>query len=410
MDSGTKGISVSGKVEISGNAFGRISKGHLWIFKNEVKAISEGIRDGDIVDITFKGRFVARGYYNSASQIALRVLTFQPEPISLTFFKNKIAQAIELRKLSGLDIQGSYRLLYSEGDMLPGVIVDRFQTDKGTILVLSIMTLGMERLKGLLIEALASSIKPLAIVEKSDTALRNLEGLPPFRGIVYGTLEEKEFIIEQDGLKIAIDPLGGQKTGFYFDQRPNRLALAKAVKGKVMLDVFSYTGGFGLYALKSGALSVEFVEESSKAIELLKINLKLNKLEDRAIIYQGNAFTILRNLRAEGRIFDIVNLDPPAFAKTRGGLEGAYRGYKDINIQAVRLLKPGGILATSSCSQKVSEEMFQQVVLEAASDNRTYLQLIYRGSQGPDHPVLLAMPETRYLKFLMFRVIKRPPN
>jgi len=401
-------VDVGGKAEITGHAFGRVSRGHLWIFKNEVKAITENLRDGDVVDVTFKGRFVARGYYNSKSQISIRILTFKPEPISLEFFKNRIKEAVELRRLSGLiDPDGSYRLIYSEGDRLPGLIIDRYATDKGVILVTSVLTLGMERLKGLIIKALEETVRPVAIVEKSDTALRNLEGLLPFRGVIYGDLPKGDLVISQDGIKFVIDPMGGQKTGFYFDQRFNRQALGRVVRGKTFLDVFSYTGGFGLYALKHGALKVDFVEESDKAIELLNLNLEINGFKDRAFIYKGNAFQILRTLRAEGKTYDVVNLDPPAFAKTRGGLEGAYRGYKDINIQGMRLLRDKGILATSSCSQKVRDSDFEEIILEAAADNRRDLQLLYRGTQSPDHPVLLAMPETRYLKFLMFRVSYR---
>ena len=404
-------VDVGGKAEITGNAFGRISKGHLWIFKNEIKAVTEDLRDGDLVDVTFKGRFVARGYYNSNSQISIRILTFKPEPIDVSFFKRRLREALELRKISGLldpdSPHESFRLIYSEGDRLPGVIIDKYATDKGTLLVMAVLTLGMETLKGLLIRALEEILKPVAIVEKSDTALRNLEGLPPFRGVVHGELPKGELIIEQDGVRFLVDPLGGQKTGFYFDQRFNRLALAKNSRGKTFLDVFSYTGGFGLYALKHGALKVEFIEESDRAVEILRYNLELNGVKDRAFIHQGNAFQIIRELRREGRTYDVVNLDPPAFAKTRGGLEGAYRGYKDINIQGMRVLNDGGVLATSSCSQKMKEEWLEEIILEAASDNKRDLQLIYRGSQGPDHPVLLAMPETRYLKFFMFRVFKR---
>ncbi len=390
------------KVVISGHAYGRLRRGHLWVFSNEIKGITEDIRDGALVDVLFKGRKIATGYYNSQSQITVRLLTFREEMIDLNFFKRRIRDAYELRLRMGYSPEDSFRLIYSEGDGLPGLIVDKLNR----VFVISILTLGMERLKRLIVDALVELFEPEAIVEKSDSALRNLEGLEPFRGIIYGKLPE-EVIITQDQLKFKVDPVGGQKTGFYFDQRWNRRVVRAVAEKLLVLDVFAYTGAFGLYALKGGAVKVDVVEESSRALQLLEENYKLNGFYDRLTVYQGNAFQILRELRRAGKRYDLIVVDPPAFAKTRGGVEPALKGYKDINIQAMRLVKDGGYLATSSCSQKVSTNMFLETVLSAADDCNVHLQLLYSGGQAPDHPIPLAMPETRYLKFFLFKVRAR---
>ena len=390
---------VKPKVKIDKKCEARILQGHLWVFDNEIMDVEGAYTNGDVVHVTdHKGRTIGKGYINDRSKIVIRILTFRDEEIDRAFFRRRIEEAADYRRSLGYPPDGSFRVVFSEGDLLPGLIVDKY----GEILSLQILTLGMERWKEEIVDILKELLHPETIIERSDVEVRRKEGLEPTKGVLWGKGQEKT-IITLDGLKFEIDLVEGHKTGFYLDQQENRRLIKPYVAGKKILDAFSYTGAFALYAVKYGAKEVLALEDSGKVMEGLKQNIGRNHFEDRITVEKGNAFQWLRDRYKASERFDCIVLDPPSFVREKAARGGAVRGYKDINLMALKLLTDGGYLITSSCSQNIPPDQFLDIIHDAASDAGCLLQLLENRSQSRDHPILLSMPQTHYLKFVVAR-------
>lgn len=376
---------------------------HPWIFSGALQRIEEEPAPGGTVDVLSSGgEFLARASYSPASQIRARVWTFQDEPVDADLFRKRIRAAQAMRQRLQLASQSdAYRLIYAESDRIPGLIVDRY----GDVLVLQSLTTGSEFWKEILADLLLEETGAAAIYERSDADVRELEGLPPRTGILRGTQHSTRVIITEHDLKFHINLESGHKTGFYLDQRTNRLRVRQLARGKDVLDCFCYTGGFTLNALAGGAASVLSVDSSADALALAKENLALNDLPaGRANFIEGDVFQVLRKFRDENRSFDMIILDPPKFAPTALQAERAARGYKDINLLAFKLLRPGGTLVTFSCSGGISADLFQRIVAGAALDAGVDAQIIEQLSQAGDHPVSLHFPEGAYLKGLVCQI------
>jgi 23S rRNA (cytosine1962-C5)-methyltransferase len=373
---------------------------HPWIFSGAIHHADENIASGSTVDLLSSDKkFLARASYSPTSQIRARVWTFNEESIDKEFFRNKIRVAIDSRyKAYGTNYSNSLRLIYAESDGIPGLIVDRYDD----ILVLQSLTAGTEYWKETFADILLEETGLSIIYERSDADVRELEGLMPKVGALRGTLSTTQIIIQEFGLKFNVNFATGHKTGFYFDQRVNRLRVRELSKDKDVLDCFCYTGGFTVNALAGGAKSVLSVDSSADALGLCKENIALNELPlDRHTSLEGDVFNLLRKFRDENRSFDMIILDPPKFAPTAAHAEKATRAYKDINLLAFKLLRPGGILVTFSCSGGVDAGLFQKIVAGAALDAGVEAQIIRYLSQASDHPVLLHFPEGAYLKGLV---------
>lgn len=381
----------------------RLSSGHLWIFNNEIKAIDGPYSNGDIIAVADNGgKFLVKGYINDNSKIIIRLLSFKDEPIDASFFRKRIEDALKHRLSLGRRMDDSFRVVFSEGDLLPGLIVDKYENT----LSIQILTLGMEKWKGSVVDILKDIFKPKTIIERSDAETRKKEGLQPRKGFLWGE-ENGTIAITLDGLKFEIDLLEGHKTGFYLDQQENRRIIEPYVQGKRVLDCFAYTGAFALYAAKYGAKEVVALEDSGKVFETLNKNIRLNGFEDIIRAEKGDAFDRLREKYKKGERFDCVMLDPPSFVKGKEAMAGAWRGYKDINILGLKLLNENGYLITSSCSQNISPPLFLNILNDAATDAGCMLQLVENRLQSRDHPILLSMPETLYLKFAALRKIAK---
>ncbi|GAP64571.1 23S rRNA (cytosine1962-C5)-methyltransferase [Ardenticatena maritima] len=376
-----------------------VAQRHPWLFSGAIAhADAEA---GDIVDVLdHRGQWLARGYYNPASQIAVRLLTFDPaERVDADFWRRRLERAIARRRAPIIpDETNAYRLVNAESDGLPGLIVDRY----ADFLVLQSLTLGIERHKATIVEALADLLAPRGIYERSDEEVRRLEGLEPTAGLVWGEAPPALVRISEHGLSFWVDVVHGHKTGFYLDQRENRALIRRFAAGRRVLNCFAYTGGFTVAALAGGATATISVESSADALALARENIALNGFADADNTFiEGNVFEVLRTFRDRGEQFDLIVLDPPKFAYTRRQIESAARGYKDINRLALLLLAPGGILMTFSCSGLVSADLFQQILFSAALDAGRDAHIIARMTQGPDHPVALTFPESAYLKGLV---------
>ncbi|MGB9919797.1 MAG: class I SAM-dependent rRNA methyltransferase [Moorellales bacterium] len=372
------------------------------MYQTEIASIKGDWEPGDLVEVLDEqGRFLGRGYFNPTSTIAVRLLTRRKEAVDRGFFHRRLVRAWEYRRrlLSGLDTD-AVRVVFAEADFLPGLIVDKFADH----LVLQTLTLGMERWKSTLAELLDELFRPRGLYEKNDAGVRAREGLSPQQGWIKGG-PDPIVTIREHGLRFYVDLVRGQKTGYFLDQRENRAALRGLVEGARVLDAFCYTGGFALHAAACGAREVLALDLSEEAVALAEANARLNHLADRCRFYVANAFDELRNLERAGESFEVVILDPPAFTKSKSALEGAWRGYKEINLRAMRLLAPGGFLITSSCSYHLPEEQFLEVVRAAARDARRTLRLVEMRRQSRDHPVLLEYPESYYLKCLILQVL-----
>ncbi len=365
-----------------------------WIRENEILELPD-IEDGEMCDVVdFSNNYVGRGYVNRNSFITIRLLTHSPEKIDKEFLKKRIRKAFETRRKS---FQGAFRLIHSEADNLPGLTADYFDG----YLVVQVNTLGIERIKEDLFDALEEVTEARGIFEKSDTPARKREGLKDSIGWVRG--KGGEFIpFEMEDVAYFSD-LKGQKTGFFLDQRFNARAVRNFSTGSV-LDVFCYTGNFTLNAFKGGAEEVISVDSSSRAKTVYEKHLALNNVRSGYEFIVGNAFDELRRFEKSGRKFDTVILDPPAFAKSRKHLSSALRGYKEINLRAMKLLKDGGYLATASCSAALSRETFLKVIEGAARDAHKMLKCVYFGIQSYDHPTVIGIKESEYLKFFVFEV------
>ena len=377
----------------------RIRQGHLWIYRSDVVAVdAEG---GSVVSVVDEaGNFVGQALFSNLSQIALRFLTLSKEEIDQAWWHRRIKDCAKRRNVPS--DTNAYRLVYSEGDLLPSLIVDRY----ADVLVLQTLSQGTDAVKPLLIEILVEEFSPRAIIERNDAKVRQLEGLPMIAGNLYGSAPE-EFEILQHGLKFVVAPGGGQKTGSFLDQRENRLAARAAAqttnRGRA-LDCFTFNGAFALH-LASVCESVVGIDISADAVAGAKRNAELNQMSN-VEFREANVFDALRDMEAEGKRFDTIILDPPAFAKNRPSLKAAIRGYKEINLRALKLLSPGGVLVSCTCSYHVSEDLFLEIIAAAAIDARRRVQIIEKRMQASDHPVLVGMPETYYLKCVIARMVE----
>lgn len=377
----------------------RVSSGHLWVYAGEVARIDGRAPDGGIVDVrAHRGRWIGRGFLNRRSALTVRLLTHRPEPIDAAFFRRRLQDAWAYRRRM-LVATDACRVVAGEGDLLPGLIVDRY----ADVLVLQTLALGMDARRDLVVGLLTDLLQPASVYERNDPPVRALEGLPPRSGWLLG---EREPVVEiRDGpARFLVDVAAGQKTGFFLDQRDNRLAVAALVKDLEVLDVFCYTGAFSVLAALGGARSVRGIDSSAGALALARRNAELNGVGDRCTFVEANAFDELRALAASGARVDAVILDPPPFARTKEALERAAAGYKEINLRALKLLRPGGYLITCSCSSHMGEGLLQQVVGSAAVDARREVRLVESRGHARDHPVHPAMPETRYLTCLILEV------
>jgi 23S rRNA (cytosine1962-C5)-methyltransferase len=374
---------------------------HPWIFSGAIAEVHGAPHTGDTVDVrAADGRFVAWAAYSPASQIRARVWSFDETEIpGPDLFERRIAAALALRRAEiPLETTDALRLVHGESDGLPGLVADRY----ADTLVVQLVSAGCERWRETLIETLRGQSGCARVYERSDTEGRELEGLAAKTGLIAGTAADRPLKIVEHGIRYEVDAAAGQKTGFYLDQRDNRRRVGLLAEGRETLNCFCYTGGFALSALAGGARSVLSIDSSGPALELAKRNLALNGVEaGRAEWLEADVFGALRKLQREGRQFDFIVLDPPKFAPTPKDAERAARGYKDINLNALKLLRRGGLLATFSCSGGVSPELFQKIVAGAAADAGASLLLRERYRAAPDHPVRIEFPEGEYLKGLL---------
>lgn len=403
---------ISGKLLLKRGRQKSVVNRHPWIFSGAIERVAGQPEPGDIVDVVGgDGRFLARGYYNHHSQIRVRILTWDAnEEIDAAFWRGRLERAIVGRAALALEpATTAYRLVNGESDGLPGFVVDKY----GDYLVIQCLTLGIDRRKEQFLALLADLLHPAGIVERSDVDVRAKEGLTEFKGLAWGEMPPPDLVVQENGIQFGVNLLGGHKTGLYLDQRANRTAVCQPhfVADKEILNVFAYTGGFALYAAANGAGPIINVDSSIEALTQAEGNMALNGWPDGGSPQRpsdeyiaGDAFEVLRYYRDEGRQFDMVILDPPKFAHSRRDVERATRGYKDLNWLALRLLRPGGLLATFSCSGRVSADLFQKVVFGAAVDAGREAQIIQYLGQSSDHPILLTFPESAYLKGLLCRV------
>lgn len=380
---------------------------HPWVFSGAIDRLPSDVVDGEVVDVySPNSRWLARGYLNRASQIQVRLLTWDVnQPVDAAFWRRRLDEAIQRRRQLDMDAAtNAYRLVNGENDYLPGLIVDRY----ADYLVLQAGTLGIDKRKQELAELLLELTGCRGVLERSDTAARRLEGLGEAHGLLAGEAPPDQVEIEEAGLHFVVDLAGGQKTGFYLDQRANRRRVAAYCAGARVLNGFSYTGAFAVHALAAGAAHVTNIDSSADVLQLAETNLRRNGFDpdQQTENIAGDIFHILRDWRdAHDHRFDVVILDPPKFAQNKQAVERALRGYKDINMLALGLLKPGGILATFSCSGLVGDDLFQKVIFGAAEDARRDAQILEWLHQDRDHPVALTFPEGEYLKGLICRVL-----
>jgi len=366
---------------------------HPWIFKGDVADVSDRVEPGGVVTIIDAGRrFVGRGLFNPRPALCCRILTWADEAIDASFWQRRLASAVAARAGRG----GAVRLVWSEADALAGLVVDRY----GPVAVLQTVTLGMARRRDELAAALRAIVGEVAVFCADDLTAATLEGFEPAAGWL-DAAGPTSVVIEEGPTRLLVRIGGGHKTGLYLDQADNRLRVGPLGAGRAVLDVFAYTAGFACHALLAGATSAVCIESSKDALAGAIDNLALNGVAARAEVRDVNAFDELRRLDRAGERFGLIVLDPPPFARGRSALEGALRGYKEINLRAIRLLEPGGVLATFSCSHHVSDDAFEGMVRDAAADAGARLRLLAPLTQSADHPVLLTVPETRYLKGLL---------
>ena len=372
----------------------RIRHGHLWIYRSDVVDVEAD--GGSIVAVhDERGNFVGQALYSDASQIALRFLTQTNDAIDRQWWRQRITEAAQRRTIPA--DTNAYRLIYSEGDQLPSLIVDRYDQ----VLVLQTLSQGTDRVKQQLSEILIELFAPVAVIERNDARVRELEGLPLIAATIHGQAPD-ELEILQHGIRFLVAPSGGQKTGSFLDQRENRLAARSIAYGRA-LDCFTFNGAFALH-LGDVCEQITGIDISEDAIVSARRNAELNRMHN-VEFREGNVFDELRELESGGERFDTIVLDPPAFAKNRGSLKAAIRGYKEINLRALKLLNPGGVLITCTCSYHVSEDLFLKIIADAAIDARRRVQIVEKRMQAADHPVLLGMPETYYLKCVIARML-----
>lgn len=378
----------------------KLLQGHPWVYGNEIERVEGEIADGELVTVVdFRGRYMGTGFYNSRSLITVRLLTHRQEEITDALIAARVRAACDYRRFvmqrEGTD---SCRLIYGEADRLPGVIADRF----GGVIVLQVLALGMERYTQAIADALIACEQPACLLLNNDDAIRLKEGMTCFTKVLHGELPE-ETIISENGVKLAVDVRGGQKTGYFLDQKDNHLFLRQFCRDARVLDCFSYIGGFALNAAMGGAREVTAVDISESAVELIRRNAQLNGAQINAVC--ANCFDFLRAQVKVGEKYDVVVLDPPAFTKAHANMANACRGYKEIALSAMRLLPAGGVLATHSCSYHMPEDVFVNTVLSAAQDLHRQVRVITLRRQDIDHPVLAGYPESHYLKSLWLQML-----
>ncbi|MBR4069523.1 MAG: class I SAM-dependent rRNA methyltransferase [Clostridia bacterium] len=378
----------------------RVLSGHPWVFRSDIETVEGDHADGGVVRVlSSRHKFLGMAIYNSRSQISLRMLSRRDESINSAFIRSRVKRAIDYRRHFA-DLR-SCRLIFAESDGLPAVIADSF----GDVIVLQVLCLGMERFKQDIVDALVEELHPMGIYERNDVPVRELEGLEQQTGLLYGEVPDR-IEMQENGVRFLVDVKEGQKTGFFLDQKENRAAIAPFVKDMRVLDCFTHTGSFALHAGHYGAREVIGVDISQYACDCATENARLNALEDRVRFECANAFDYLRTAQESHEQFDVVILDPPAFTKTRSAVEGALRGYKEINLRGMKLVRDGGYLVTCSCSQHVTPALFHQMLLDAQKDARVQLRQVEWRTQGKDHPILFSSPETEYLKCAIFQVFK----
>lgn len=373
----------------------RLRSRHCWIYRSDVSDHGDA-QAGEVVRVRdSRGRPLGVALYSSRSQIALRVVSFEDAEITRDFWLSRLVSAEQLRDRVVRETT-AYRLVYGESDFLPSLIVDRYND----CFVIQTLSQAMDALKHMWIELLVERYSPRAIIERNEARVRDLEGLPRMTGVVYGS-DPGELVIEESGVRLAVELVQGQKTGAFLDQRENRIAARAYARGRG-LDAFTYQGAFALN-LARGCEQVIAIDVSAEAIAKGRHNAELNDAKNIEFI-EANVFDLLRELEQASEHFDVINLDPPAFAKNRASIEAATRGYKEINLRAMKMLTPGGTLVTSTCSYHMSEDAFLNLLADAAADANRSVQIIEKRTQSRDHPVLVSMPETLYLKCVVLRV------
>ncbi len=402
-----------------------IQQGFPWVFDNEISHVKHradeksewknevlkecSIEDGSIVEVYTKaGGFLGTGIINKKSKITIRIIGSEHADLIMAdtsaFYEKKVAQAYDMRK-TFYKASDSYRLIFGEADFIPGLICERFCDEGGRIIiVVQFLSLSCEVFREEILAALKKLCKPDAIYERSDASVRDKEGLPQTAGWLLGQ-GQTSFTIIENGIKLGVDIENGQKTGYFLDQKFNRTAAASFCKGKSVLDTFTHTGAFGLNAFKAGAREVTSVDISPEAVDMVKHNIELNGAGKVMKAVCADVFDLLKQYESDGRKFDVIILDPPAFTKSAKMIEKAYGGYKEINLRALRLLNEGGILVTCSCSHFMESNMFCDMLMHAAMDSHKRLQILEKRGAGPDHPVLLGYPKSEYLKCVVCRVV-----
>jgi 23S rRNA (cytosine1962-C5)-methyltransferase len=382
----------------------RVRSGHLWVYAGEIDRVDgNAVPGGPIEVVDARGLFLGAGYYNPASNIRVRIATHAPnESFDAALLRRRIEAALAYRARIGWSGE-AMRLVSSDGDGLPGLTIDRY----GDQIVVQIGTLGVDRRRADITGILVELLRPRGIFERSDLPARSHEGLSSITGVLHGDVPET-VDVTLDGVRLEVPIRSGQKTGLFLDHRPNRQATAALARGRRVLDVFCNTGGFGLAALAGGATEVLGVDSSAEALAAAARNAERNGAAARARFVEGNAFDLLKQMERQRDRFDLIVLDPPAFTKNRDAVEAARRGYKEINLRALRMAAPGGIVVTASCSYHIPPEGFLDILVDAAADAGRAVTLLSYGSQGADHPVNLAMPETRYLKCAFLAVRDAP--
>ncbi|MBQ5564221.1 MAG: class I SAM-dependent rRNA methyltransferase [Clostridia bacterium] len=395
------------QIEISKKAESSLNEGHPWIYDGELKNIKGKPENGDLVDIvSFKGKYLGTGFYNDNSKIKIRVISRNAnDKFDSAFFERRIKYAWDYRKTVMGNELNCCRVIFGEADTFPGLTVDKFSD----ILVTQTLSLGIEQRKDIIFPLLVKVLNDdgqniKAVYERNDVGIRKLEGLEENKGFYIGSSENTNTVITENGIKYNVDYENGQKTGFFLDQKYNRLAVSKIAKGRRVLDCFTHTGSFALNAVKGGAESVCAVDISEDAVEMARKNAALNGFENKMTFKAANVFDLLPNIPASEK-YDFIILDPPAFTKSRSTVDSAIRGYKEINLRAMKLLPRGGYLATCSCSHFMKDELFRDMLKSAASDAGVSLRQIEARQQAPDHPILWNVPETDYLKFYIFQIV-----
>ncbi|MBR4039791.1 MAG: class I SAM-dependent rRNA methyltransferase [Clostridia bacterium] len=378
----------------------KLLQGHPWVYGNEIERVEGEIVDGELVTVVdFRGRYMGTGFYNSRSLITVRLLTHRSEEITDSLIAARVKAACDYRRFvmqrPGTD---SCRLIYGEADRLPGVIADRF----GDVIVLQVLALGMEKYTQVIADALVACEKPGCLLLHNDDAIRRKEGMECFTKVLHGELPE-ETVINENGIRLSVDVRGGQKTGYFLDQKDNHLFVRQFCRDARVLDCFSYIGGFALNAVAGGAKEVTAVDISESAVELIRRNAQLNDMQVNTVC--ANCFDFLRAQVKEKQKYDVIVLDPPAFTKAHANMANACRGYKEIALSAMRMLPAGGVLATHSCSYHMPEDVFVNTVLSAAQDLHRQVRVITLRRQDIDHPVLAGYPESHYLKSLWLQML-----